>query len=55
MGESVHSATVSGQAHANNEYVWDCQGIASGIYFCRVEADNGTEKTWRIFKIAIVK
>jgi M6 family metalloprotease-like protein len=55
MGESVHSATVSGQAHANNEYVWDCQGIASGIYFCRVEADSGTEKTWRIFKIAIVK
>jgi M6 family metalloprotease-like protein len=55
MGESVHSVNVSGQGHTDNEYVWNCQDIASGIYFCRVEADSGAEKTWRIFKIAIVK
>ena len=55
MGESVHSVKVTGQGHADNEYVWNCQDIASGIYFCRVEADSGSEKTWRIFKIAIVK
>lgn len=55
MGERVHSTSLRGLAHMDNEYVWDCSGIASGVYFCRVEADNGTSKKHKIIKIALVK
>ena len=55
MGESVKSIEMNGEAHTNNEYVWDCSGVASGVYFCRVEADDGVSKKWRITKIALVK
>jgi hypothetical protein len=53
MGERIHEADLDGIAHMDNEYVWDCSGIASGVYFCRVEADNGTEKKYQIIKIAL--
>jgi M6 family metalloprotease-like protein len=55
MGENVKSFTTSGQAHADNEFVWDCSPFASGVYFCRVEADDGNNKKWQIIKIALVK
>jgi hypothetical protein len=55
MGEKIESAQMIGEAHTNNEYVWDCSGVASGVYFCRVEADDGDSKKWQIIKIALVK
>jgi hypothetical protein len=55
MGERVHSTNLSGMAHMDNEYVWDCSNIASGVYFCRVEADNGANRKHKIIKIALVK
>jgi len=55
MGERIKSASMQGTAHSDNEYVWDCSDIASGVYFCRVEADNGSGKEWRMIKIALVK
>lgn len=55
MGDCINSIATSGAAHADNEYVWDCSDVASGIYYCRVEADSGIDKVWRLFKIAIVK
>jgi M6 family metalloprotease-like protein len=55
MGERVHSASLRGTAHMDNEYVWDCSDIASGVYFCRVEADNGHSRKHEIIKIALVK
>lgn len=55
MGERVKSAAMRGLAHVNNEYVWDCSNYASGVYFCRVQADDGTSKDWRMIKIALVK
>ncbi len=55
MGEKVESTSMRGVGHADNEYVWNCAGISSGIYFCRVEADDGTDKEWRMIKIALVK
>lgn len=55
MGENIKSVEMSGEAHTNSEYVWDCSGVASGVYFCRVEADDGESKKWRITKIALVK
>ena len=55
MGENIRSIEMNGEAHTNNEYVWDCSGVASGVYFCRVEADDGESKKWHIMKIALVK
>ena len=55
LGERIASATMRGAAHVDNEYIWDCSDIASGIYFCRVEADDGTGKKMRMIKIALVK
>lgn len=55
MGERVHSVDVRGVAHMDNEYIWDCSSVASGVYFCRVEADNGQTKKHKIIKIALVK
>jgi M6 family metalloprotease-like protein len=55
MGDCINSIATTGAAHADNEYVWDCSDVASGIYYCRVEADSGIDKVWRLFKIAIVK
>ncbi len=55
MGDKVLSVEVPGQAHAANEYVWDCSRVASGVYFCRVEARSAASKVWRMIKIAIVK
>lgn len=55
MGENVKSIATSGQAHTDNEFVWDCSPYASGVYFCRIEADDGNSKKWQIIKIALVK
>ena len=55
MGERIYSADLQGMAHMDNEYVWDCSSIASGVYFCRVEADDGQTKKHKIIKIALVK
>jgi len=55
LGEKIKSAAMRGFAHVDNEYVWDCAGVASGVYFCRVEADDSFGKKWRMIKIALVK
>jgi hypothetical protein len=55
MGDRIESAQMIGEAHTDNEFVWDCSGVASGVYFCRVEADDGNSKKWSIIKIALVK
>ena len=55
MGDCINSVAITGAAHADNEYVWDCSDVASGIYYCSVEANSGIDKVWRLFKIAIVK
>jgi hypothetical protein len=54
MGDRIHSARVAGQAHSDNEYVWHCADVASGIYYCRIEAAGGSGETWRMIKIAVV-
>jgi hypothetical protein len=54
MGDRIHSARVAGQAHSDNEYVWHCADVASGIYYCRIEAAGDSGETWRMIKIAVV-
>jgi len=55
MGDKVESVKMRGTPHSDNEYVWDCSGVASGVYFCKVEANDGTGKESRMIKIALVK
>ena len=55
MGENIESIKTTGQSHTDNEYVWDCSPYASGVYFCRVAADDGNGEKWQIIKIALVK
>jgi len=54
LGERIDGADIDGQAHAENEYVWNCSNAASGIYYCRVQAKNAAGDVWRIIKIAVV-
>jgi hypothetical protein len=55
LGERIHSVDLRGTAHIDNEYIWDCSGVASGVYFCKVEANNGQTSKHKIIKIALVK
>jgi hypothetical protein len=55
MGERVYSTDQRGVGNVSNEYVWDCSDVASGVYFCRVEANDGQNRKHKIIKIALVK
>ena len=54
-GNLVYRVSQSGLANTDNEFVWDCSGIASGIYLCRLEAFNSNLRQVSFTKIAIVK
>lgn len=54
-GNVVDEISTSGQAQTDNEYIWDCSGVASGVYLCRLEADSQNNKKVAFCKIAIVK
>jgi Secretion system C-terminal sorting domain len=54
LGERIDGATVTGTAHADNEYVWNCSNAASGVYYCRVRASGPGGDVWRMIKIAVV-
>ena len=54
MGERITGVALVGSAHVNNEYIWNCADVASGVYYCRVAAKNNSGETWRLIKIAVV-
>jgi len=54
-GDLVDSFSGPGAAQTENEVAWDISAIESGVYFCRVHADTGSEKKVVICKIAIIK
>ena len=54
LGERIHKANLVGQAHADNEYIWNCSGAASGVYYCRIQATSAAREVWRMIKIAVV-
>ncbi|MFC1682910.1 FG-GAP-like repeat-containing protein [Candidatus Zixiibacteriota bacterium] len=54
-GDLVAEMAGTGFAHTENEVIWDLNGVASGVYFCRVEA-RGSGGIETVFcKIAVVK
>ena len=54
LAERIHKANLVGQAHADNEYVWNCSDAASGVYYCHIQATNAAREVWRMIKIAVV-
>ncbi len=54
-GNLVHRVSQSGLANTDNEVVWDCSNISSGVYLCRLEAFNSNLRQVSFTKIAIVK
>jgi len=51
-GDLVRRFSHDGQASVDNEYVWDLENIAAGLYFIRAEAAGGGSASC---KIAVVK
>jgi hypothetical protein len=54
-GDLVTEFSGPGLAQADNEVVWNLNGVQSGVYLARVEASGGGETTLAIIKIAVVK
>jgi hypothetical protein len=54
-GDLVKELSGPGLAQADNEVVWNLNGIQSGIYLARVEAKGAGETSVAIIKIAVVK
>lgn len=54
-GNLIAQGTQDGLANTDNEFVWDCSGISSGVYLCRLEASNSNLRQVSFTKIAIVK
>lgn len=54
-GEFVESFSGPGIGNTENEVIWNVDEVESGVYFCRVHADTGSEKKSVICKIAVVK
>jgi hypothetical protein len=54
-GDLVKELAGPGLAQADNEVVWNLNGIQSGIYLARVEAKGARETSVAIIKIAVIK
>ncbi len=54
-GDLVKELSGPGLAEADNEVVWNLNGIQSGIYLARVEAKGTRETSVAIIKIAVIK
>lgn len=54
-GELIKTFSKSGLPQTENEVNWNLDGIASGVYFCRVEAKAGSRTQVQVKKIAVVK
>ncbi|MFO7891407.1 MAG: T9SS type A sorting domain-containing protein [bacterium] len=54
-GELVESFSAPGMGNKENEIIWNVNEVESGVYFCRVHADTGSEEKAVICKIAVVK
>ncbi len=54
-GDLVKVLSGPGLAQADNEVIWNLNGIQSGIYLARVEAKGTRETSVAIIKIAVIK
>ncbi|RMH71470.1 MAG: M6 family metalloprotease domain-containing protein [Gemmatimonadetes bacterium] len=54
-GDRVFTANQPGVGNEDNEIEWDVSNVASGVYFCRIEATSETGRQTEIIKIAVLR
>ena len=54
-GDLVKEIEASGITAGEHDVTWDVSDIQSGAYIAKVEAENESEKSYKIIKIAVVK
>ena len=54
-GELVDEFEGPGVGQTENEVVWSLDGVASGIYFCRIRAEGNEGTRTAVIKIAVAK
>jgi len=54
-GNLVQTHQTKGFASTDNEFNWNCSGLASGVYLCRIQAKSQGRSQTEFCKIAIVK
>ncbi len=54
-GNLLQTHRQNGLAFTDNEFEWDCSGLASGVYICKVEARSQGRSQTEFCKIALVK
>ncbi len=52
-GEVVREIPASDRPAGDNEYRWDLDGVASGVYLCRLEVADAQETSSTLVKIAV--
>ncbi len=54
-GDLVSRFEGPGIGAMDNEIRWQLDGISTGVYFCRIEADSGNEQAFQLIKIMVIK
>lgn len=54
-GELVQEIPESSRPAGDNEYRWDLDGVASGVYLCRIEVADDQETSSTLVKIAVAR
>ena len=54
-GDLVREFHQDGLAATDNEYVWDLDNLATGMYFARVEATGAGTTAYKLCKFAVIK
>lgn len=54
-GNLIQTHQTKGFASTDNEFNWNCSGLASGVYVCRIQARSQGRSQTEFCKIAVVK
>jgi hypothetical protein len=54
-GDLVDAFSGPGTGMTDNEVRWNLDGISSGVYLCRIEANAGDDNSVQIIKIMVIK
>jgi len=54
-GELIAETPQESRPAGDNEYHWDLSRVASGVYLCKLEVDDGEEAASTLLKIAVMR
>ncbi|MFN0150610.1 MAG: T9SS type A sorting domain-containing protein [bacterium] len=54
-GELITETPQENRPAGDNEYHWDLSRVASGVYLCKLEVDDGEEAASTLLKIAVMR